>query len=339
LAIDIRTRMVTGFYLTMEAPSRLSTSLCLLHSVFDKSAWLRERNINELWPIAGLPEKLHVDNGADFRSRSFSRGCQDAGIKIEWRPPAQPHFGGHIERLIGTQMGALHLLPGTTFSNIQERGGYDAKRHSALTLRDLEHYIALEIIGHYHHSIHRSLGRPPMAVWRDCEGSTPLRFPPDRMRFWLTFLPEEERTLRPDGIHLFGLRYWSPALSADIGRTEGRLLVKYDPRDMSHVFVRRASGNFVEARYADMTLPAVSLREVQIARRTLLEKGRREVDMRSIIRTAMAQRELIRDATRRTASLRRGTEVSRKSNTEERGDGLLRGVDSSKPIPLIEDMD
>ena len=339
LAMDIRTRMVTGFYLTMEAPSRLSTSLCLLHSVFDKSAWLRERNINELWPIGGLPEKLHVDNGADFRSRSFSRGCQDAGIKIEWRPPAQPHFGGHIERLIGTQMGALHLLPGTTFSNIQERGDYDAKRHSALTLRDLERYIALEIIGHYHHSIHRSLGRPPMAVWQDCEGSTPLRFPPDRMRFWLTFLPEEERTLRPDGIHLFGLRYWSPALSADIGRTEGRLLVKYDPRDMSHVFVRRASGNFVEARYADMTLPAVSLREVQIARRTLLEKGRREVDMRSIIRTAMAQRELVRDAIRRTASLRRGREVSRKSNTEERGDGLLRGVDSSKPIPLIEDMD
>ncbi len=40
LAMDVCSRMVTGFYLTMEAPSRLSTSLCLLHSVFDKSAWL-----------------------------------------------------------------------------------------------------------------------------------------------------------------------------------------------------------------------------------------------------------------------------------------------------------
>jgi len=38
LAIDVFSRMVTGFYLTMDAPSRLSVSLCLLHSVFDKSA-------------------------------------------------------------------------------------------------------------------------------------------------------------------------------------------------------------------------------------------------------------------------------------------------------------
>jgi putative transposase len=56
LAMDVCSRMVTGFYLTMEAPSRLSTSLCLLHSVFDKSAWLREREITEPWPVAGLPD-------------------------------------------------------------------------------------------------------------------------------------------------------------------------------------------------------------------------------------------------------------------------------------------
>ena len=41
LAMDVYSRMVTGFYLTMDAPSWLSTSLCLLHPVFDKSAWLK----------------------------------------------------------------------------------------------------------------------------------------------------------------------------------------------------------------------------------------------------------------------------------------------------------
>jgi putative transposase len=98
LAVDVCSRVVTGFYLAMDAPSRLSTSLCLLHSVFDKSAWLREREITEPWPVAGLPDTVHVDNGADFRSRAFKRGCQDAGIAIEWRPPGEPRFGGHIER-------------------------------------------------------------------------------------------------------------------------------------------------------------------------------------------------------------------------------------------------
>ncbi|MER8900035.1 transposase family protein [Mesorhizobium sp. M0676] len=77
--------------------------------------------------MAGLPGTIHVDNGADFRSHAFERACRDNGIKIDWRPPGTPHFGGHIERLICTQMGAVHLLPGSTSSNIEERREYDAK--------------------------------------------------------------------------------------------------------------------------------------------------------------------------------------------------------------------
>ena len=338
LAMDVCSRMVTGFYLTMEVPSRLSTSLCLLHSVFDKSAWLREREVTEPWPVAGLPDTVHVDNGSDFRSRAFKRGCEDAGMAIEWRPPSEPRFGGHIERLIGTQMGRLHLLPGTTFSNEQELGEYNPKRHAALTLRELERYIALDIVGSYHQSIHSSLGRPPIAVWREHEGEIPLRLPQDRLRFWLTFLPEQERTLRPTGIHLFGLRYWSAALSADVGRSDRRVLVKYDPRDLARIFIRRPSGNFVEARYADVTLPSVTLHEALTARRTLLAKGRREVDTRAIVRTAMAQRELVDAATRKTAAARRG-KASSKSKVDDRGWGSLRGVDSSKPVPFVEDTD
>ena len=90
LAMDIFTRMVTGFYLTMDAPSRLSISLCLLHSVFDKSAWLQEREIDTVWPIAGLPESIHSDNGADFRSKAFVRACRDEGVNTIWRPLARP---------------------------------------------------------------------------------------------------------------------------------------------------------------------------------------------------------------------------------------------------------
>lgn len=337
LAMDVCSRMVTGFYLTMEAPSRLSTSLCLLHSVFDKSPWLREREITEPWPVAGLPETLHVDNGSDFRSRAFKRGCEDAGIAIDWRPPGEPRFGGHIERLIGTQMGKLHLLPGTTFSNPQELGEYDSKRHSALTLRELERYIALDIVGTYHQSIHSSLGRPPIAVWREHEGEIPLRLPQDRMRFWLTFLPEQERTLQPTGIHLFGLRYWSAALTADVGRTKRRLLVKYDPRDMSRIFVRRPSGSFVEARYADLTLASVTLHEALAARRTLLAKGRREINTRTIVSTAIERRKLVDAAVKATASARRGRSASTKTKVDDSGWGSLRGIDSSKPVAFDED--
>ncbi|MGW5574179.1 hypothetical protein ACWEVD_23545 [Nocardia thailandica] len=40
---------------------------------------------------------------------------------MDYRPPGQPHFGGVIERLIGTMMTMVHELPGTTFSNTADR--------------------------------------------------------------------------------------------------------------------------------------------------------------------------------------------------------------------------
>lgn len=159
------------------------------------------------------------------------------------------------------------------------------------------------------------------------------------MKFWISFLPEGERTLRPDGIHLNNIRYWSSALTADVGRCKGRLLVKYDPRDISRIFVRRPSGNFVDARYADVTLAPISLREAVAARKALNAQGKREVDdMRAIIRRAIAQRELVDRATQTTALMRRSG-WNQDSNVDDNGWGSLRGVDSSKPVPFVEDTD
>jgi len=338
LAMDVFTRMVTGFHLSMDAPSRLSISLCLLHAVYDKTAWLQERDIDAAWPIAGLPEALHADNGADFRSRAFVHACRDEGIKTIWRKPGTPHYGGHIERLIGTQMGAVRLLPGTTFSDPGERAGYDSGREARLTLRELERFVAWEIAGRYHQVVHAGLNRPPVAVWREYEGTTPLRMPADRLRFWVSFLPEEERSLRPDGIHLHGLRYWSPAFAADVGRQEEKLVVKYDPRDLSRVFVRRPSGAFVEARYSDLTLPSITLSEAKAASRALRAKGRREVDARVLVRAAVAQRAIVEGATKRIRPGRR-TGAGTANSADSDGLGSLRGVDSRIPVASVEDQE
>jgi len=261
LAIDVMTRMVTGFHLALEPPSRTSIGLCLLHAVYDKTAWLAERGIDAPWPIGGLPEALHADNGADFRSRAFERAWRNQGIQIRWRPIGEPHFGGHIERLIGTTMGAVQMLPGSTFSNPTDRGDYQSASAARMTLRELERWIAWEIAGNYHSRVHSALNRPPIAVWREHEGKVELRLPVDRLQFWVSFLPEEERNLRRDGIHFCNIRYWSDALAADIGQSQEKLLIKYDPRDLSRIFVRRPSGSFVEARYRDLGWPAITLAE------------------------------------------------------------------------------
>lgn len=94
LAIDVFTRMVVGFHLSMDKPSRVSLGLCMLNAVYDKSSWLKEREIDASWPAAGLPEAVHVDNGADFRSRAFSWACREEGIRVIFRPPGAPNMAG-----------------------------------------------------------------------------------------------------------------------------------------------------------------------------------------------------------------------------------------------------
>ena len=55
LAIDVHTRLVTGFYLALDYPSTLRAGVCVAQSVFEKGAWLAQRGIEVPWPAAGLP--------------------------------------------------------------------------------------------------------------------------------------------------------------------------------------------------------------------------------------------------------------------------------------------
>ena len=304
LGIDVFSRMTTGFSLSFNAPSATSVSLCLLNSVFEKSTWLQELGISVQWPIVGLPERIGVDNAAEFRSEQFAHACRDFGIAVDYRPRGGKHYGGHIERLIGTRMGAVHTLPGTTQNGIVSRQDYDSQAAAVLTLRELETWIALDIAGRYHQQIHSALLRPPIAIWREWEERLHLRLPHDRMAFWVSFLPGETRSLQRDGIHLFNITYWSDALRGDVGRVRERMEVRYDPRNISRVFVRRPNGHWVEARYRNLKRPAISLWEQNAALRLLRQKGRTEVSEDVLFETVLRQRELVAKAVTTSAVAR-----------------------------------
>ena len=304
LAIDVNTRMALGFHLSLEAPSLAAVALCLTHAVMNKTAWLATRGIAADWPTYGIPRTIHVDNGAEFHARAFERACGEHRVGLSYRPPGTPRFGGHIERLIGTMMGAVHLIPGSHFSNIRERGDLDPEAEAVMTLRELETYIALEIVGAYHARIHKALDLPPVAAWNARIADVAVRIPSDPRQFLIDFLPCEERILQRDGLHLFHIRYWSDELRWLMGRDRRRLTVKYDPRDLSCVFVAAGEG-YLEARPADRTRPAIALWEQRAARRALRAEGRRALDEDLIFSTILAQRALVDEATRATKAMRR----------------------------------
>jgi len=332
LAIDVFTRMVVGFYLSIDKPSRVSLGLCMLNAVYDKSAWLAERKIDASWPAAGLPEAVHADNGADFRSHAFAWACREEGIKLIFRPVGAPHYGGHIERLIGTMMGRVHFYPGSTFANPTARQGNKSGRFAAMTFREFECALGWEIAGRYNEEIHSALLRPPIAVWREHEASLALRMPKDRMAFWVSFLPDAHRTLRPDGIWLHDIPYWSNALSGQVGRAKSELLIKFDPRDVSRIFVQHPDSRFLEARARPLGFPAISLREWNQAKKALGGKGRKERNDEQITKTALAQRQLIDKAIAKTAAARRAPVKTK--NGDEADFNSMTGIDSRIPTVL-----
>jgi putative transposase len=298
LAIDVRTRMVAGFHVSLWAPSTLSLSLVLSQAVLPKTSWLADRELQTLeWPVHGLPRTLHVDNAKEFHAEALVRGCQEYGIRLDHRPPGQPHFGGHIERLIGTMMGAVHLLPGTTFSSVGEKGSYASEERASLTLAELERWLALQIAGIYHLSIHSALGKTPLAAWQeDAETTARPRNPLDETEFFLSFLPGVPRQIRRDGIHFHNIRYWDNVLSPWAGRLKEPLLVKYDPRNLSRIYVQDPCGRHWPVPYADLRQPPIALWEIEAANKQARHDGRRMNSAEAIFANVLEQRQLVRQA-------------------------------------------
>ena len=314
LAIDVHSRCVAGFYLSLEPPSATSVALCLAQAALPKEGWLADRGIVAEWPVRGIPERLHLDNAKEFRSEALKRGCDQYGIAIDYRPVRTPHYGGHIERLIGTVMGKVHLLPGTTFSNIVEKGDLDPEESAAMTLDEVDRWLGHAIAGVYHQNLHRGLGITPLEAWRRGvvgHGETLGRGEPtavvDARRFLIDFLPIERRLVRRDGLRLHSIVYWGDVLSTWIGDREP-MIVRYDPRDLSRIYLLGPDGTYYDLAYRDLRRPPISLWEHRLALKRLREEGRALVNEAAIFSAVEAMRAIADEAVRSSKRARRQRE-------------------------------
>jgi putative transposase len=302
LAIDICSRCVVGFHLSLDPPSATSVALCILHAVLPKQPWMAQRKIEEEWPVQGLFTRLHLDNAKEFHSEALRRGCEQYGIAIDYRPVRTPHFGGHIERLIGTMMGKVHLLPGTTFSDVRVKGDLDPEKSAAMTLDEVERWLTHAIAGVYHRDRHRALNMPPLTAWERGilgDATTPGPGEPvivsDPRRFLIDFLPIERRLVRREGLSLHSIHYWSDVLTTWIGESE-KMIVRYDPRDLSRIYLLAPDGHYYDLSYRDLRRPPISLWEHRLALKRLREEGRLHVDEAAIFRAIETMRRIADEA-------------------------------------------
>jgi len=306
LAIDVATRCITGFHLSLEAPSVASVAACISLGCQPKDRWLELNGIDTTWPIWGLPHSLQADNAREFKTEALSRGCAEWGIDMKWRPLGRPHYGGHIERLIGTLMGRIHLLPGTTQSNPQKLGRYKAAKAAQLTLSELERWIAIEICERYHANVHRSLRCAPLHAWQDwfAERGNHPAIPGNPERFRISFMPLVHRSLQRQGLTFMRIQYWDNVLPS-IAKPNEPVLVRYDPRDLSRLFVLDSNGRYWPIPYADLRLPPVTLAEVKAANAVQTAQEKTRGFGYQQFEWILKQREVVQNAATKTKSARR----------------------------------
>jgi putative transposase len=232
----------------MDAPSSVSVAQCIAHAVLPKP---ENKFDHELWPMHGLMEMLHHDNGKDLRNRGLERGCEEHGIKLRWRPPLTPHFGGHIERMMGTLMKLIHGLKGTTYSNPKEKGDYASEDRATMTLPEVREWLVDAICRLYHARRHRELGIPPIVAWERAWGAANggAIHPPVPARsgdFKMDFLPFEVRRLQRTGIAFDRTRYWHSDLAPFVGPSR-HVICRYDPRDPMRIWVDLGDQVLIEA--------------------------------------------------------------------------------------------
>lgn len=238
IVTDVASRCILGFCLTLEKPSALSVALCLAQTMCPKEAWLAARDIEHGWPVFGRPQSLVTDSAKEFKGHAFQRGCEDYGIRIRYRDRGRVHQGGVVERLLGKLNAILATYPGSTGRSVADRDGYPSQRRARLSFADLERCVALAVIDHNLQENAKNL-KVPATEWERHSRELP-RFDDDPVRVLLAFLPGAERRLSPQGISMFALDYYSQWLGGLVPQRDrlGKLEVRYDPRDISHIYIR-----------------------------------------------------------------------------------------------------
>ncbi len=343
VAIDVYSRMIVGFYVSLDPPSATSVGVCLANSILPKDKWLAEHNIASEWPCWGIPRTVHADNAKEFRGTMLQRASEEYGFSIEWRPVARSNFGGHIERLLGTLSNQIHSLPGTTFSNTKQREGYDSDKKSSMTLSEFERWLGILITEKYHHSFHTGIQGSPLSRYEQgILGTTtskgvglPRRIQ-DEETLRINFLPYEERTVQSYGIIIDQIEYFHDVLRVWVNAKDGRnpklkrkFICRRDPRNISVIwFFDPQIKTYFPIPYRNTSFPAISLWELRKAQKELKTSGIHNINEEMIFNAIEKMREIELNSVTTTKSARK--------SQQRRKSGRLKSKKTASPTPHID---
>ncbi len=353
-AIDKGTGMPLGRYISFEPPCSNSVFQCLLHAIRPKT-YLRDTfpNIQNDWEAYGLPESIASDNGMEFLGKHYQDACLQLGITVDYMPVRQPWFKATVERFYNTHNTRLiHRVPGTTFSNIFEKGeDYDPKDQAVIPFSTFVELYDTWIVDVYSRETRRGyeVSGPkniPALSWREGTEKWPASLPPSNIDLDILLRMIEYRTIQHSGIELFGIRYNDPKLSLLRRELDGEnVLVKYDSSNLGMIYVadvRRGTYIAVPAMsvgYAE----GLSVYQNKIIRRYRREYLKGKEDIESLIKAKKRIREIVESGIKFSKGIKNNTRASRYLQIDSKTENLSKLDETTRnpqpngnqPIPRL----
>ncbi|WNL26761.1 Mu transposase C-terminal domain-containing protein [Arcobacter cryaerophilus gv. pseudocryaerophilus] len=287
LAIDVYSRMIAGFYLSLHSTGYFSVNQCLYNTFLPKNEFLKDQNVQGEWSIYGIPRIIHVDNGGELVGLDMERVCSELNITLVKRPVGEPQFGSHVERFFSTLKNEVHNLPGTTKSSIKDRDGYNSVKNASFTLKELIRWLTYYFVNIYHNTIHLGMNNTPykqyeIGIFGDDENIGVGQFPDileNKENIRITLLPAIYRTIQRDGITLDGVNYYGDVLRHWINKKDEKgnklkFKVKRDPLNIRKIyFFDPELEEYFEIYYKKIEAPEMTLWDLNSAKRYLKEKN------------------------------------------------------------------
>lgn len=331
IAIDVFSRMVVGFSLSLDSPSIYSVGRLIAHCILPKTEFLEQVGVDAEWNVYGMMGTILLDNASEFRAESFVPFQEEYLVDIRWRPVATPEYGGHIERLAKTLNDLIHQEPGSTMGNVAKREGYDSEGHACYTIDEIEKWLTVLITKIYHiegHSAlrtHDGIEMSPLEKYRigiigddktPGAGNPDIVEEPERLRLFL--LPSEYRTVQRQGIELEKIHYFHDILRNLYGQKEWdgkakKYLIKRDHRRISPIYIFDPERKeYFAIPYRDLTKPPMSFWELEASKKRCKEKGINDPTEEQIFAAHSELRKIRSESIAKTKKARREKEAEKR---------------------------
>lgn len=228
---DVATRTVVGWHISL-LPFCATTALAAIKDMCSRDP--------QKGP-GGVAERIVPDNGPDLASQALRNLCMRLAMHIDPAKSYCPDDKGNIERFFRTVNAQLiHMLNGTTFSSLQDRGDYDSVAQAKVTLTKLRQWFNQWLTTVYHCAKHSSTRRVPGKLWRDQQSEMPI----------LSFAAEDidviarvvcKRKISNGRVIVDNLIYKSDALRTLEMRKQRDVVVLTNELDLGYVYVHLES--------------------------------------------------------------------------------------------------